>query len=111
MSLAQAKNKLDEIESRYDELIAQMNDPDFSMRLSELYAGRERQRPKSRTLRPRTKSTSARWRGYSRRGRDARHGGRCRSGSIIRRNWKYAKRKVGELEEHIELIADAQRPE
>lgn len=30
MSLAQAKPKLDEIERRYDELIAQMNDPDFS---------------------------------------------------------------------------------
>ncbi len=30
MSLAQAKPKLDEIERRYDTLIAQMNDPDFS---------------------------------------------------------------------------------
>ena len=30
MSLDQAKNKLDEIERRYNELIAQMNDPDFS---------------------------------------------------------------------------------
>ena len=30
MSLAQARHKLDEIEKRYDTLIEQMNDPDFS---------------------------------------------------------------------------------
>ena len=30
MSLAQAKNKLDEIEARYDELLRQMNDPEIS---------------------------------------------------------------------------------
>ena len=30
MSLDQAKHKLDEIERRYNELIANMNDPDFS---------------------------------------------------------------------------------
>ena len=30
MSLAQAKNKLDEIETRYDELLRQMNDPEVS---------------------------------------------------------------------------------